>query len=156
MEEEIEEARRNCKALWNLNDRKLTSLPDEFFLLTALRVLNLANNGLSSLPPSISKLVNLQVLDVSVNQLEELPCEIGNLTQLTTLMVYNNRISLLPYSIGKLTSLRSLSLGYANWTAKLNSQMQPPYFLALRTEFLQEHYPFEPQSQQVLHSSRVP
>ncbi len=111
VDDQIKKALEEKRSVWNLNERKIAVLPQEFFLLTTLRVIHLSNNRLTAFPPQLGELSQLQVLDLSCNQLKEIPSEIGSLKQLTCLMLYNNKLTMIPYSIGNLTELEYLSVG---------------------------------------------
>lgn len=56
---------------YSLTSRR--SLPDEFYRLYNLKVLNLSNNALTSLSPLVEQLFNLTELLLGFNQLSSLP-----------------------------------------------------------------------------------
>jgi Leucine-rich repeat (LRR) protein len=95
----------------DLDDIKLTSLPDWVENLTNLKVLYLDENKLKTLPESIGNLTNLVSLDLHDNQLESLPDSIGKLTNLKRLWLRYNKLTSLPDSIENLTNLKELNLG---------------------------------------------
>lgn len=91
-----------------LRDR-VEKLPDLFWQLRGLELLDLRNCGLRELSSGIENLTGLKTLDLYGNQLSELP-EIGNLTNLEFLDLSNNQLSELPYGTNWLTSLKELYL----------------------------------------------
>jgi Leucine-rich repeat (LRR) protein len=78
--------------------------------LTNLVSLNIDENKLTELPDSIGNLTNLTNLSIYMNQLTSLPDSIGNLTNLTRLWLYDNELTSLPDSIGNLTNLGYLHI----------------------------------------------
>ncbi len=101
----------------DLSGNRLTALPREIALLTALKSLDLSGNRLTVLPPEIAQLTALQSLDLSGNQLTALPPEIARLTALQSLDLSGNQLTALPPEIVQLTALQSLYLGYNQLTA---------------------------------------
>ena len=74
----------------NLSNNNIKSLPQDFGLLSMLRVVKLAGNILGSLPASIAKLKGLKELDLSNNTFSTLPVEVGLLDSLQQLNLSNN------------------------------------------------------------------
>ena len=110
----IERVKREGWRELKLRDRKLTSLPDTLWELTALESLDLPGNELRELPATIGQLVGLRSLVLGRwgrgNQLSQLPAEIVQLTHLTALYLSNNQLSQLPAEIVQLTHLTTLDL----------------------------------------------
>ncbi|MHA2504067.1 MAG: leucine-rich repeat domain-containing protein [Candidatus Kariarchaeaceae archaeon] len=101
----------------------ITSLPETFFQLTNLEVLDLSNNYLTQLSPRIANLTKLKVLNVGGNLLTTLPNELFDLPDLHCLALGTNKFTTLPSSIGKATRLRSLYL-YNNLLRELPSEIE--------------------------------
>lgn len=95
-----------------LMELTLTTIPQEIFSFSNLKVLNLSRNCLRTLPTEIRHLKQLEELAISSNQLEALPPEIGELTRLTTLWASHNKFTVLPSEIGKWASLTELFLNH--------------------------------------------
>jgi Leucine-rich repeat (LRR) protein len=84
----------------------LTSLPDEFALkLTSLECLSLASNQLTSLPDNFTLLTNLQELNLLNNRLVSLPERIGLMCSLKNIEIANNCIKALPITFAALDKL---------------------------------------------------
>jgi Leucine-rich repeat (LRR) protein/FtsH-binding integral membrane protein len=92
------------------SSNRLSSLPMSVWQLKRLRWLDVSVNGLSALPESISQLTRLQHLDVSLNQLSSLPQTISQLTQLQKLDVSQNHLISLPESISQLSQMQWLDV----------------------------------------------
>jgi hypothetical protein len=115
----------------DLSGNSLSTLPDDFSLLTKLRIIFCSNNDFIVLPdvlgrcPELSMVgfkanrirkvsakampVKLRWLILTDNDIEELPKEIGNCSQLQKLMLAGNRLKTLPDSLvncGRLELLR--------------------------------------------------
>ncbi|CAM6102488.1 unnamed protein product [Calypogeia fissa] len=89
---------------------KLTSLPDIFGQLVALRVLDIKADQLQTLPDSFSFLKSLQRLSIHSSKLESLPKCLGEQDQLTDLCLDINSVQAVPGSVGTLCSLKELTL----------------------------------------------
>ena len=70
------------KLILNLNDNKLTELPEDLSKLQSLRSLHLSNNKLQKLPESIGNIQTIVRIDVDNNCLTQLPDSITNLKKL--------------------------------------------------------------------------
>ncbi len=101
--------------LWH---NKLTNIPKELGLLTALTYLDFQDNASSIenalIPEEIWQLNNLTYLDFAFNNLKgTIPTGIGNLTKLTYLDLEKNRLEgEIPKELGLLTQLKDLYLNY--------------------------------------------
>ncbi|KAM7254855.1 hypothetical protein ACFE04_020096 [Oxalis oulophora] len=96
----------------DLSKRKLKSLPDAFWRINCLRLLNLSNNLLEVIPEAISGLSSLEEFNVSSNHLELLPDSIGLLSNLKVLNVSQNRLAAIPDSICGCKSLVELDISF--------------------------------------------
>ncbi len=105
----------------DLSGNSLSSLPDDFSLLTKLRIIFLSNNEFTELPevlgrcPELSMVgfktnrirkvsakaipIKLRWLILTDNEIEALPKEIGNCAQLQKLMLAGNKLQSLPASL---------------------------------------------------------
>ena len=99
----------NIKKL-DLQNNKLTTLPEEIGSLSSLEVLTLDNNRIRTIPYSIGNLTNLETFSLIDNQLTTLPDSIGSLSSLKELTLSYNQLTTLPDSIGELTNLKFLEL----------------------------------------------
>jgi hypothetical protein len=98
---------------WN----KLTEIPQAIGHLKGLRDIDLEGNRLKSVSDSICALSELEVLGLAQNRLRELPESIGRLTKLEGLEVASNRLERLPESLGMCRNLTILSVGGNKLTA---------------------------------------
>lgn len=94
----------------HLGYNKLTVLPHSFGQLAALERLNLNQNELTTLPESFSQLKTLIVLEFSANPLKTLPESFGQLSALETIYLNGNQLTTLPPSIGQLSALNTLTV----------------------------------------------
>ncbi len=94
----------------NLSGKNLSSLPEQIWALTELRVLNLASNHLMTLPPEIQSLKDLETLNLKGNKLTTLPPEISHLSSLRELDLSDNALTELPPEIGQFPNLQHLNL----------------------------------------------
>ncbi|MHA1733201.1 MAG: leucine-rich repeat domain-containing protein, partial [Promethearchaeota archaeon] len=83
---------------WN----KLSSLPREFWQLTALRDLNLNNNQLKEIPSDIRNFSGLECLRVKNNNLERVGPQVYKLSHLKVLDLRGNQLSTLPATLSNL------------------------------------------------------
>ena len=96
----------------DLSNNDISSLPDNWDLLTGLAELNLNSNRLTTLPRAFcvgSLARSLRQLDLGSNKIVFLPNYVCNLRQLVCLKLDTNQLKLLPPSLGKLSSLKQLS-----------------------------------------------
>ena len=109
------EKKYNRKTLWeercllSLDDKGITSIPEDLGKLVNLIILYLGNNKLTEIP-DLSKLTNLIELYLNDNQLIEIPEHLSKLTNLTTLGLSNNQLTKIPEHLSKLTNLTGLGL----------------------------------------------
>ncbi|MHB8625227.1 MAG: leucine-rich repeat domain-containing protein [Aggregatilineales bacterium] len=94
----------------DINDNKLTSLPEGICQLRTLASLYARNNHLTELPQGIGALANLREFYLDRNRLTTLPESIGDLSRLRTFSVGFNNLSSLPDNIRNLSDLVFLSL----------------------------------------------
>lgn len=117
----------------NLNENKLSELPDSLAGLSNLKELYLANNSYTVVPDVIFKQniqSTLRLLDMSTNQLKDIPPQISCMEKLTNLKLDNNKITFLPYNIELLISLKYLSV------ARNNLRILPHGFCKLNIDSL--------------------
>ncbi|QAT83683.1 hypothetical protein EJ065_2099 [Corallococcus coralloides] len=93
-----------------LEDKGLTSLPEELFLFRKLEKLNLRRNNLRALPEELGQLTELRELDLRGNGLLELPESIGELKKLRVLDLESNCLWRLPESLAGCVELRRVNL----------------------------------------------
>ncbi|MBN9687074.1 MULTISPECIES: leucine-rich repeat domain-containing protein [unclassified Corallococcus] len=93
-----------------LEDKGLTSLPEELFLFRKLEKLNLRRNELRVLPEELGQLTELRELDLRGNGLLELPESIGELKKLRVLDLEANCLWRLPESLAGCVELRRVNL----------------------------------------------
>ncbi|MBN8468558.1 hypothetical protein JYJ95_18760 [Corallococcus exiguus] len=93
-----------------LEDKGLTSLPEELFLFRKLEKLNLRRNDLRTLPEELGQLTELRELDLRSNGLLELPESIGELKKLRVLDLEANCLWRLPESLAGCVELRRVNL----------------------------------------------
>ncbi|NNB83962.1 hypothetical protein HJC10_01140 [Corallococcus exiguus] len=103
-----------------LEDKGLTSLPEELFLFRKLEKLNLRRNNLRALPEELGQLTELRELDLRGNGLLELPESIGELKKLRVLDLEANCLWRLPESLAGCVELRRVNLvnnpyAYVRW-----------------------------------------
>ncbi|NRD60271.1 leucine-rich repeat domain-containing protein [Corallococcus exiguus] len=103
-----------------LEDKGLTSLPEELFLFRKLEKLNLRRNNLRTLPEELGQLTELRELDLRSNGLLELPESIGELKKLRVLDLEANCLWRLPESLAGCVELRRVNLvnnpyAYVRW-----------------------------------------
>ncbi|WP_404364040.1 leucine-rich repeat domain-containing protein [Corallococcus coralloides] len=94
----------------SLEDKGLTSLPEELFLFRKLEKLNLRRNNLRALPEALGQLTELRELDLRGNGLLELPESVGSLTKLRVLDLEANCLWRLPESLSGCVELRRVNL----------------------------------------------
>ncbi len=116
-ERKIAEAIRFRDTRLNLDNKRLTTLPESLGQLTQLQELTLNGNRLSTLPKSLAQLTQLVRLALVGNQLSTWPEWLGQLTNLRMLSLSGNRLSTLPESLVQLTQLRELHLNSNQLTA---------------------------------------
>lgn len=93
----------------NLEQCRLTLLPDNICDFSNLQTLALSNNQIACLPEAILKLRHLSFLQLANNTLQSLPQEIGDLSGLTRLDVRGNMLRKLPPSIWRFQNLLFLN-----------------------------------------------
>ncbi len=94
----------------DLRNNYIEEIPAEMAQLTSLEVLNLNNNRLSTLPDNFGELKSLLKLELNENEFEELPASITGLTNLEVLEVNDNQLESLTPNISKLSNLLALEL----------------------------------------------
>jgi hypothetical protein len=97
----------DCKSGFNIDHidsfyKIQFELPQEIYLLSNLKLLNLCRNHIHIIPTEIGRLKNLTFLSVSINSITFLPTELGEITNLESFYFYRNAIKEIPTEIGKL------------------------------------------------------
>ena len=88
-------------------------IPDSFFMIKNLKVLDLSNNKLSSISAaSIKEAKKLRTLKLNNNSITEMPSAIGQCSELEILELQHNKIAALPDLMSNLTKLRKLWLDH--------------------------------------------
>lgn len=95
----------------DLTECKLKKLPDCFGDLINLETVTLNKNLLNDLPRSFKNLQNLLTLDLSSNELVNVSNDIFELKNLCNLNLKGNNITSVPDSFGNLDNLSTLDLG---------------------------------------------
>ena len=103
----------------------LTSIPDEFVLMTRLMEVNLGNNELTKLPESIGRMTRLTVLNVMDNKLTDLP-----------LSLYSQRSSVHLRFLNKFFFFRS---GYCTGLKRIGNSINIARNPIQDTEILQKY-----------------
>ncbi|KAL2628772.1 hypothetical protein R1flu_013458 [Riccia fluitans] len=95
--------------------RGVDSLPQNFGLLSSLRILEMTRSSFDSLPDSFGQLCNLTRLKIiQCDQLLTLPETFGKLSKLEYLHIDCKKMHALPGSFGKLSSLQELFLHHCS------------------------------------------
>lgn len=103
--------------LLNFKDQNLTEFPASLRENTQVSNLNLDNNKISSIPEWVSELTNLKVLYLNSNQIDNIEA-LTTLSSLEVLHLNQNRLHSIPDNIGTLTNLKSLFV-YDNYLTSL-------------------------------------
>ena len=74
--------------------------------------MDLENNRLTSLPESIGKLTSLEVVRLSFNNLESLPETLGQLSNLHMVVLTANNLKSIPKALGNILNLREIHLDF--------------------------------------------
>jgi hypothetical protein len=129
----------NCKDLISLSmhDKVLEVIPKEIALFTELTQLCFYNCQVRYLPDDFYKLKKLEVLDLSVNNISKLSNKINNFKRLQSLWLHSGKLEELPPTIVDLTALRVMVLG-AN---RITSLPLGFAFLTAIEEFYIDHNP---------------
>jgi len=90
----------------NLENNKLSSLPEEFSQLEHLQQICLSTNSFTEIPACICGILSLHEIIMEHNKVTEIPEELGNLKLLQTLKLFGNKIE--DVSNGVLESLPHL------------------------------------------------
>ncbi|RKH70319.1 leucine-rich repeat domain-containing protein [Corallococcus aberystwythensis] len=93
-----------------LENKGLTSLPEELFLFRKLEKLNLRHNNLRTLPEELGQLTELRELNLEGNGLLALPESMGELKKLRVLNLSTNCLWRLPESLAGCVELRWVNL----------------------------------------------
>ncbi|KAF8163186.1 RAM signaling pathway protein-domain-containing protein [Crassisporium funariophilum] len=88
----------------------LTTLPNEFALLTRLRYLNLKHNCFSTFPDVLTLMPSLDTLDISHNKIKKLPLQPGHLVKLRVFSFSRNKITRLPAYLAGFRTLDVLKI----------------------------------------------
>jgi Leucine-rich repeat (LRR) protein len=90
---------------------RLETIPAaEFHLAVSLEIVELDNNRLTHVPETLGLMQKLQRLDLSSNSLTSLPSELGDCLSLKYLNLHSNKIKYLPNRIGNLINLEHFNI----------------------------------------------
>jgi Leucine-rich repeat (LRR) protein len=98
----------NLKVIY-LNENQISDI-EVLTTLSNLEVLHLNANQINFIPESIADLKHLKRLFINGNNISRLPDAICNLPQLRALLVANNKLTSIPSGIGQLKHLETLNL----------------------------------------------
>jgi Leucine-rich repeat (LRR) protein len=93
-----------------IRDENLKTIPEELFLCTKLRSIDLTMNKIEKISNNIDKWTNLEELDINYSPLRTVPPTIGKLRRLKVIWFLDDNISELPDEITGLDSLKELNL----------------------------------------------
>ncbi|KAJ7581381.1 RAM signaling pathway protein-domain-containing protein [Mycena floridula] len=93
-----------------LGSNRLTTLPQEFGLLSRLRYLNLKSNSFTVFPNVLRLMPALDTLDISHNKIKRLPSDPGELVNLRVFCFSKNKVTRLPVYMFKFTHLSVLEV----------------------------------------------
>jgi hypothetical protein len=110
----------------------MTCVPEQVFLRSPLRAVNLSNNGIVALPESFQFLSKLSRLVFQHNNLTAIPDSFGKLSQLTSIDLSYNKLRTLPESFGALRNLEELDLSGNPMTSLPDSFQALPKLQTLR------------------------
>lgn len=106
----------------------LSRIPEVFFKLRALQVLELPRNELSEIPSGLAALTELRVLDLSQNRITSVSLDLSRLRYLATCLLYGNLLRSFPFRhLARMPALRSLDLA-GNY---LDPSTEPPEIQSL-------------------------
>ncbi|MCA0369938.1 MAG: leucine-rich repeat domain-containing protein [Proteobacteria bacterium] len=101
----------------DLSSNRLGSLPDSLTSCKALIQIHLSNNAFTEFPNVLCGLRNLIVLNMNQNNLVALPQALGDLTSLEELYMSQCGLAALPSSLGQLKQLRVLHAAHNKITS---------------------------------------
>eukprot|EP00505_MAST-04D_sp_SCG-Rhode-Island_P000305 Stramenopile-MAST_4_protein_305 len=88
----------------------ISSIPDELFDCTELRIVDFYHNSLSQIPYRVEHLERLQKLNVAENAIMMFPENICKCTNLESLICFKNQLTTLPEGFGDLGKLHTLDI----------------------------------------------
>jgi len=91
----------------NLENNRISTIPEWVQELTDLKVLYLSGNSIEDIAP-LTTLTNLEVLHLNGNRISRIPDTIANWPRLKRLFINGNRLDSLPGSLGLLKQLKFL------------------------------------------------
>lgn len=95
----------------NLQDKRLTSLPDAVSKLNITKAI-LTGNDFTEFPKPILQNENIEEIIIAANPLQTIPTEINNLKRLKSLAVDRTKISEIDADLSKMTSLEDFSISH--------------------------------------------
>jgi hypothetical protein len=103
---------RKCDcAYFELKNHNVSTFPDEFTSLTAMRKIHVENGPLYKLPDGMEKLDIMSSLEISSNRLKEFDVDISNWPEIVYLFLYENELTSINENVWKSSTLVNLDLG---------------------------------------------
>eukprot|EP01091_Cochliopodium_minus_P011097 TRINITY_DN3082_c0_g1_i1.p1 TRINITY_DN3082_c0_g1~~TRINITY_DN3082_c0_g1_i1.p1 ORF type:complete len:926 (-),score=180.71 TRINITY_DN3082_c0_g1_i1:115-2892(-) len=99
------------QTVYNVNNKKLKTIPNEILSFVNLTSLSLAFNKIPDIDKICRVLVNLKTMNFSNNLVRSIPPSILNCTALTSINFYNNQISKITTPLSTLTNLKKCDFG---------------------------------------------
>ena len=89
---------------------KVDEIPDEFFLLEAMKILDFSFNIITKIPERMCSCINLTEINFSGNKIKKLPINLSSLRNLELLIISENCLEILPSDVGGLYKLQKLDV----------------------------------------------
>lgn len=96
----------------NLNDKKITYLPESIRFLSNVKALGLGGNNLIDLPEELGLMHNLEMINLSGNKFQEIPTIIEKLTNLKQIVYAGNNVNRIPEIFFMFNQLTELDMSF--------------------------------------------